>query len=209
MTLTEIGEQIKKCRKCPLANGRNNAVPGEGNPQAEILFCGEGPGREEDKQGRPFVGAAGKLLTTLIDSIGLKREDVFIGNVVKCRPPGNRDPLPEEIETCTSNWLGKQIDLIKPKLIVILGRHSLNYFLPSQKISQAHGHTFSRKMPWGKQVFFVLYHPAAALYRPEVKGDLEKDFKKIPKVLDKADQLLKEAVEEEKENSKKQAKLEL
>jgi len=154
-------------------------VPGEGSSKAEIMFIGEGPGQKEDELGRPFVGQAGKLLDKLIESIGLKREDVYIANVVKCRPPGNRDPLPEEVEACR-DWLDKQVEIIKPKLIVLLGRHSMTRFLPNLKISADHG---KPKRRFG-QVYFPVYHPAAALYRNGLLEDLKKDFKKIPKILE-------------------------
>lgn len=178
MTMKELEEQILKCEKCSLSKTRTRVVPGEGNFKAEIMFIGEGPGQKEDELGRPFVGAAGKLLDKLIESIGLKREDIFIANVVKCRPPNNRDPLPEEVEACR-NWLDKQVKLINPKLIVLLGRHSMDRFLPNQKISIDHG---KPKRHRGR-VYFPVYHPAAALYRNGLLEDLQKDFKKIPKVL--------------------------
>lgn len=179
LNMKELEGQILKCEKCPLAKTRTRAVPGEGSLKAEILFIGEGPGKKEDELGRPFVGAAGKLLDKLIGSIGLKREDVFIANVVKCRPPENRDPLPEEVDACRG-WLDKQVEAINPKLIVLLGRHSMDRFLPSQKISLDHGKPKRHK----GRVYFPVYHPAAALYRNSLLEDLQKDFKKIPKVLE-------------------------
>lgn len=186
MAIKDLNNQILNCEKCLLSKGRTNVVPGEGNPNAEIMFIGEGPGQKEDELGRPFVGQAGKLLDKLIESIELKREDVFIANVVKCRPPENRDPLPEEIESCRP-WLDKQIETIKPKLIVLLGRHAMGRFLPNPRISVDHGRP-KRKQG---QVYFPVYHPAAALYRRELLKDLERDFKKIPKVLEliKADKV--------------------
>lgn len=179
MTLDNLNNQISKCEKCPLSKARTNVVPGEGSPKAEIMFIGEGPGQKEDELGRPFVGAAGKLLDKLIGSIRLKREDVFIANVVKCRPPENRDPLPEEVEACR-RWLDKQVEIIKPKLIILLGRHSMNRFLPNLRISVDHG---KPKRRYG-QVYFPIYHPAAALYRNGLLEDLKKDFKKIPMILE-------------------------
>lgn len=147
------------------------------------MFIGEAPGAEEDKQGRPFVGAAGKFLNEMLGMIGLKREDVFIANVLKCRPPGNRDPMPEEVAACWP-WLLEQIKMIKPKLIVLLGRHAMERFLPNQKISKIHGTAVRREIEGiGKQVFYALYHPAAALYQGSLREVLVKDFKKIPKVL--------------------------
>ncbi len=176
--MKELEEKISKCDRCPLSKTRTHVVPGEGNINAEIMFIGEGPGQKEDELGRPFVGAAGKLLDKMIASIGLKREDVFIANVVKCRPPQNRDPLPEEVEACRS-WLDEQVKLIDPKLIVLLGRHSMERFLPGLRISQDHG----KPKRYRGRVYFPVYHPAAALYRRSLMEDLEKDFKKIPKIL--------------------------
>jgi len=178
-----LEENIKKCCSCSLRGTCGQVVPGEGNPKAEILFVGEAPGAEEDKQGRPFVGAAGKFLNQMLETINLKREDVFIANVLKCRPPANRDPMPEEVAACWP-WLLEQIRSIKPKLIVLLGRHAMERFLPNQKISQIHGTAVRRDIPGvGKQVFYVLYHPAAALYQGSLREVLLADFKKIPKVL--------------------------
>jgi len=179
MLLEELNNQILKCEKCALCKTRTNVVPGEGSSKAEIMFIGEGPGKKEDEQGIPFIGAAGKLLDKLLALISLKREDVYIANVVKCRPPENRDPLPEEVEACRP-WLDQQIEIIKPKLIVLLGRHSMDRFLSNQKISIDHGKP-KRK---NGQVYYPIYHPAAALYRNGLLEDLEKDFKKIPKVLE-------------------------
>ena len=138
MSLEKLNNQILKCEKCALCKTRRNVVSGEGSSKAEIMFIGEGPGKKEDEQGRPFIGAAGKLLDKLLVFIDLKREDIYIANVVKCRPPGNRDPLPEEVEACRP-WLDQQIKIIGPKLIVLLGRHSMDRFLPNQKISFDHG----------------------------------------------------------------------
>lgn len=172
------------CTRCSLRSGCRQVVPGEGSAEAEIMFIGEGPGQKEDELGRPFVGAAGKFLEEMLGYINLKREDVYIANVVKCRPPGNRDPLPEEVEACWP-WLLEQIKIIQPKLIVTLGRHSLERFLPAQKISQIHGKALRRDFPEiGRQVFYALYHPAAALYNGSMREVLIKDFKRIPKVLE-------------------------
>jgi len=185
MNLHELNKQIEKCEKCPLYEGRTNAVPGEGSENAEIMFIGEGPGRDEDLQGRPFVGAAGKFLTEMLESIGLKREDVFIANVVKCRPPNNRDPLPEEIKTCW-DYLEEQMKIIKPKIIVTLGRHSMGRFMPGLKISQVHGQAKRTSGIWqDRQVYLPLYHPAAALYDPRQREVHLNDFKKIPLILKK------------------------
>ncbi len=193
--MKELEGQILRCEKCPLAKTRTRAVPGEGSLKAEILFIGEGPGKKEDELGRPFVGAAGKLLDKLIGSIGLKREDVFIANVVKCRPPENRDPLPEEVDACRG-WRDKQVEAINPKLIVLLGRHSMDRFLPNQKISLDHGKPKRHK----GRIYFPVYHPAAALYRNSLLEDLQKDFKKIPKVLEVIKKDEKNMVREEGAN---------
>ncbi len=177
--LAEVAQDIASCRVCTaLCQSATNAVPGEGNPDAELVFVGEAPGAEEDKQGRPFVGAAGRLLTEMLETIGLGRDDVYITNVVKYRPPGNRDPLPEEIRDCWP-FLEQQVAIIQPKLIILLGRHAMNLFLPDLKISQVHGQP-KRK---GAQVYLPLYHPAVALYNNTMKQTLLEDFAKIPKIL--------------------------
>ncbi|OIP80489.1 uracil-DNA glycosylase [Candidatus Peregrinibacteria bacterium CG22_combo_CG10-13_8_21_14_all_44_10] len=184
-TLRDIEDQCKKCTKCPLHEGRTNGVPGEGNPHAEIMFIGEGPGKDEDLQGRPFVGAAGKFLDHLLSTVDLKREDVYIANVVKCRPPNNRDPLPEEIAACWP-YLEAQIRAIKPILIVTLGRHSMGRFLPGLKISEAHGKAKRYKgIDGGKQVYYPMYHPAVALYNGSYREILIEDMKNIPVLLQK------------------------
>jgi len=183
--LEKLNQKMLACSRCVLRKTCSQVVPGEGSAEAEIMFIGEGPGRDEDIQGRPFVGAAGKFLNEMLTNINLRRENVYIANVVKCRPPQNRDPLPEEIETCWS-WLLEQIRTIQPKLIVTLGRHSMGRFLPGMKISEIHGKAMRREMPEiGKQVFCTLYHPAAALYNGSMRDVLINDFKKIPKILKK------------------------
>lgn len=180
MSLEEIAEEVKVCKKCPLHKWRKNAVPGEGNKSPEILFIGEGPGQNEDNQGRPFVGDAGKFLEEMLSSIDLKREDVFIGNVVKCRPPNNRDPLEEEIDVCSRNYLYRQIRELKPKLIVTLGRHAMQIFFPQLKsISQVHGKAYKK----AGQVYLILYHPAAGLYQQSLKETMREDFSKIREIL--------------------------
>lgn len=210
MTFDEFLKQVKICTKCRLSQGRINVVPGEGSEKAEILFIGEGPGKNEDQQGRPFVGAAGKFLTEMIEMIGFKREDVYIANVVKCRPPGNRDPLPDEVETCWP-WLETQLKLIKPKVIVLLGRHSAGRFLPTIHISSDHGQAFRKNIPGlGKVILYPCYHPAAALYNGGLRETLIKDFKKIPKILEIAKDTKTEKIEnkiETKNKVKKQTKL--
>lgn len=181
--LDQLNKQMLACSQCVLRKTCKQVVPGEGPADAKIMFIGEGPGQKEDGLGRPFVGAAGKFLDEMLANINLKREDVYIANVVKCRPPGNRDPLPEEAAACWP-WLLEQIKIIDPKLIVTLGKHSLERFLPGQKISQIHGKALRREIPGiGKRIFYVLYHPAAALYNGGMRGVLISDFKKIPQVL--------------------------
>lgn len=183
--LDKLNSFMAECSKCALRAGCTRVVPGEGSAEAEIMFIGEGPGKKEDELGRPFVGAAGKFLDEMLTIIKLKREQVYIANVVKCRPPANRDPLPEEVEECWP-WLMEQIKIIDPKLIVTLGRHSMERFLPGQKISETHGKAMRREIPEiGKRVFYTLYHPAAALYNGSMRVVLIKDFKRIPKVLEK------------------------
>jgi DNA polymerase len=178
--LQELCARMNTPEKCPLYATAKNVVPGEGNVDADIMFIGEAPGRNEDEQGRPFVGAAGKFLTQLIESIGLKREDVYIANIIKHRPPANRDPLPEEI-TAYAPWLDEQINIINPKMIATLGRFSMDYLLtPGFSISQIHGQPKRRN----GRVIMPLYHPAAALYRGDLRPALAADFAKIPKVLE-------------------------
>ncbi len=203
-----LEKKIKACCQCHLRGTCLNVVPGEGNPDAEIMFIGEGPGKNEDKQGRPFVGAAGKFLDEMIEMIGMKRKDVFIGNILKCRPPGNRDPLPEEVEACWP-WLVEQIKSINPKLIVLLGRHAMERFLPNQKISQIHGKVLRRELPEiGKKVFYALYHPAAALYQGSLREVLVSDFKKIPKVLEAIEKNSQEDLENKGEQEVSLKKIE-
>jgi uracil-DNA glycosylase family 4 len=171
-----------------IAETCTNPVPGEGNPDAKILFIGEAPGAQEDKLGRPFVGASGKFLDEMLASIGLKRSDVFITNIVKFRPPDNRDPKPDEIKACLPILL-KQINVIEPKVIVFLGRHSMNVFFPGLKISEAHGQPISATAKnigqiSASTVFLPLYHPAAALYNGGMRQTLIEDFAKIPHILE-------------------------
>lgn len=176
--LLEVSRQVAECTRCPLYKQANRAVPGEGNADTVIMFIGEGPGYHEDQQGRPFVGQAGKLLEQLLLLIKLERKDVWIGNVVKHRPPENRDPLPEEIEACRS-FLDEQIKVIDPKIIVTLGRFSMAKFLPNEKISQIHGQ--ARYVQFGDKKYIVIpmYHPAAALRSTGVLSQIKEDFQKI------------------------------
>lgn len=176
--LQKIADEVELCKLCPLYKTATRGVPGEGNPEAEILFVGEGPGQKEDELGRPFVGAAGKLLEELLRHVGLTRNDVYIGNVIKHRPPGNRDPLPDEVEACWP-YLRRQIEVIQPKVIVLLGRHALERFLPGKSISQVRGRAYRV----GGTVYFAMYHPAAALYQGSLKQTLFNDMEKLPLIL--------------------------
>lgn len=174
---------ISDCSKCRLSTNRINVVFGCGNENAKVMFVGEAPGKQENIQGRPFVGAAGKFLNTMLESISWKREDVYITNIVKDQPPENRDPLPDEIDICTKNWLLPQIEIMDPKIIVPLGRHSMNFFLPNVgTISQIHGRVFRRA---DGRVYVPLYHPAVALYSGSQRPVLLNDFAILPKVLKK------------------------
>ncbi len=174
--LQEVARQVAVCTQCGLCKTRKKAVPGEGPFNAEILFIGEGPGYYENEQGRPFVGQAGQFLDELLQSIHLKRSDVFITNVVKCRPPGNRDPLPEEITTCTNYYLNRQIEAINPRMIVTLGRFSMGLFLANARISQVHG----KPSRVNGRVIVPMFHPAAALHQPTLRSTVEADFAKLP-----------------------------
>ena len=180
--LKVIASEVNVCKKCKLHSGRKKAVPGEGPANADIMFIGEGPGFHENEQGRPFVGAAGKFLEELLGYIGMKREQVFIGNVVKCRPPGNRDPEPDELQAC-SDYLDRQIKAINPKVIVTLGRYSMDRFFPGAKISSLHGQ--ARKVE-GRLVV-AMFHPAAALHQPALKQSVIEDFKKLPALIASAE----------------------
>ena len=176
--LQEIARQVHSCSDCRLSQGKTLAVPGEGPERAELLFIGEAPGYNEDRQGRPFVGSAGQFLEQLLASIGLTREEVFITNMVKCRPPNNRDPFPGEITAC-SKYLSQQIEIIRPKVVVTLGRHSLAKFLPGESISKVRG----KPRRHGSFILYPMYHPAAALHQPSLRSVVEKDFKAIPALL--------------------------
>lgn len=171
-----------KCKKCPLYENACQAVFGEGNPRSKIVFIGEAPGKQEDLTGRPFAGAAGKLLDQLLESAGLQRSDIYITNLVKHRPPNNRDPKAVEIKAC-ADYLDAQIKVIRPEVIVTLGRHSMYHFLPNAKISEVHGTRQLIETGFLKgRDFFPLYHPASALYNPNLKGTLFADIKKIVKL---------------------------
>lgn len=168
---------------CGLKETATQAVPGDGNPDAEIVFIGEAPGKSEDIEGKPFVGAAGKFLNEMLAEVNMHRPDVYITNVVKYRPPNNRDPLPEEVESCWP-WLFEQLHTIKPKIIILLGRHALNRFFPGESISKVHGKLLKKKIQnIPTEYFFALYHPAAALYNGSMRSTLIEDFKKVPKAI--------------------------
>jgi uracil-DNA glycosylase family 4 len=184
--LDTLAHQISICTKCDLSKGRTYAVPGEGPAHAEIMLIGEGPGANEDKQGRPFVGASGKFLDQLLAQAGVTRTDVWITNVVKCRPPGNRDPQVIEIEACTTNYLDNQIKIVNPSIIVTLGRHSMGRFIPNAKITQIHG----QMQKIGKRFIIPMFHPAAALHQGQFRPMLLEDFAKLPALLEEARQAL-------------------
>jgi uracil-DNA glycosylase family 4 len=182
--LSELYEEIALCHQCELAKYRTRVVPGEGAANAEIMFIGEAPGWHEDQQGRPFVGPAGLYLDQLLASISLKREQVYIANVIKCRPLGNRDPLPTEIRNCRK-WLERQIELINPKMIVTLGRYSMAMFFPGKSISKIHG-TAQKQ---GNIIYYAMYHPAAALHQQSLRQAIEADMLKIPSLLAQAESI--------------------
>jgi DNA polymerase len=181
IALRALAAEIGACPKCDLARTRTHAVPGEGRPDADIVFIGEGPGFYEDQQARPFVGPAGKFLDELLASIGLRRQDVYIANVIKCRPPGNRDPLPAETAACKP-WLDRQLDIIDPKVIVTLGRFSMSRYFPGQSISKIHG----QPRRFGEVTVVPMYHPAAALHQASLRRVIEQDFQRLPALLAEA-----------------------
>src|SRR3989344_3119965 len=188
--LENLNKRWKEECKCELKKTATQAVSGDGSAEAEIVFIGEAPGKSEDEQGKPFVGAAGKFLAEMLSAINLKREDVYITNIVKYRPPNNRDPNPGEKASCRE-WLLEELKIISPKLIVFLGRHAMNNFFPTLQIGKAHGKLLIKVfkgMP--TKYFYALYHPAAALYDGSMRETLMLDFKKIPKVLEKISPLV-------------------
>lgn len=180
--LEKVAHEVSVCEKCDLHFSRKKGVPGEGPSRAEIVFIGEGPGFHENMQGRPFVGPAGEFLEELLGTIGMTREDVFITNVVKCRPPGNRDPAPEELKAC-SPYLDRQLQAIKPKVIVTLGRFSMARYIPHAKISEIHG----QPIKVHGMLVVPFYHPAAALHRPSLRPVVEEDFAKLPELIQNAE----------------------
>jgi len=179
--LSELNEEVGHCQRCEIAKYRTKAVPGEGPEDAEIMFIGEAPGWHEDQQGRPFVGPAGQYLEQLLAFIDLKREQVYIANVIKCRPAANRDPLPAEIQNCCQ-WLERQIEIIRPKMIVTLGRYSMAMFFPGKSISKIHGTAQKRD----GVIYYAMYHPAAALHQQSLRQAIEADMLKIPALLAEA-----------------------
>ena len=182
--LTDLHAQVRICTLCSLSRSRTRAVPGEGPENATLMFIGEGPGFHEDKSGRPFVGAAGQFLEELLAGIGMSRDQVYITNVVKCRPPANRDPLPDEIEACRP-YLDRQVELIRPRVIVTLGRYSMARYFPDAKISAVHGKP--RKV--GGVLYYPMFHPAAALHQPKYRHLVEEDMARIPGLLAEIDQI--------------------
>lgn len=200
-TLVQVAKEVSTCQKCALYHSRKLAVPGEGPANSEVMLIGEGPGFHENEQGRPFVGAAGNFLNELLTEAGLKRSDVWIGNVVKCRPPGNRDPLPEELSAC-NEYLERQIVAINPKIIITLGRFSMGKYMPGAKISSVHG----QMRRAGDRFVIAMFHPAAALHQVALKPAILKDFSQLPKLLEQARTALKRSVpastEEPKEDPK-------
>lgn len=181
IAMQQLDAAIRQCPLCDLSKTRTKAVPGDGPTDAELMFIGEGPGFNEDRQGRPFVGAAGQFLDSMLASIGLERRQVFVTNVVKCRPPNNRDPLPAEVAACAP-YLEQQIALINPLVVVTLGRHSMARFFPGEKISSVHG---TARLLDGRAVV-ALYHPAAALHQQSLRTTLEEDFRKLPRFVEEA-----------------------
>ena len=201
--LKHIAEEVSRCVNCALQYSRKLAVPGEGSARAEVMFIGEGPGFHENEQGRPFVGAAGKYLDELLTNVKMKRSDVFITNVVKCRPPGNRDPMPEELAAC-SNYLERQIQAMNPKAIITLGRYSMAHFLPNAKISNMHGQAIMVK---GRLVI-AMYHPAAALHQQSLKSAIEQDFSRLPDLIAQAARM-PQSIEKESEEKEEPRQLSL
>ncbi|HUI88693.1 MAG TPA: uracil-DNA glycosylase [Anaerolineales bacterium] len=179
--LAQVAKEVAVCEKCGLYHSRKKSVPGEGPAHSEIMFIGEGPGFYENEQGRPFVGAAGQFLDQLLAQAGLQRSKVWIGNVVKCRPPGNRDPQPEELAACDV-YLERQIQAINPSIIITLGRYSMGKFMPGAKISAVHGQM--RRV--GERYVIAMFHPAAALHQASLKPALLADFAKLPELLEQA-----------------------
>jgi uracil-DNA glycosylase family 4 len=188
--LAQLCEEIIACRDCELAKYRTKVVPGEGAEDADLLFIGEAPGWHEDQQGRPFVGPAGQFLDQLLASIDLRREEVYIANVIKCRPPQNRDPLPAEIQSC-HKWLDRQIEIIQPQMIITLGRYSLARYFPNESIGKIHG----KPRKSGGVIYYPMYHPAAALHQGSLRRTIEAEMLKIPQILAQGKELPQDEVE--------------
>ena len=188
--LAQLCEEIRACRECELAKYRTKVVPGEGAGDADLVFIGEAPGWHEDQQGRPFVGPAGQFLDQLLASIGLRREEVYIANVIKCRPPQNREPLPAEIQSCRK-WLDRQIEIIQPQMVITLGRYSLARYFPNDSIGKVHG----KPRRLGGVIYYPMYHPAAALHQGSLRRTIETDMLKIPQILTQDKDLSEDAVE--------------
>ena len=185
--LEQIADEVRSCTACRLHEGRTHAVPGEGDPDTEVVFVGEGPGVNEDREGRPFIGRAGGLLVRLLGHIGWGRDDVFITNVVKCRPPDNRDPQPDEIAAC-SGYLRRQLEVLDPAVVVTLGRYSMGAFMPGARIGQVHGTSAPADPATGARdaLVFAMYHPAAALRTAAIERESFEDVERIPSVLVRA-----------------------
>jgi DNA polymerase len=196
--IDNLAEKISQCQKCPLYKSATQAVPGGPNPDTDIVFIGEAPGHWEDQKGIPFCGRSGNLLNKLLNRINLDRKDVFICNILKHRPPNNRDPSPKEIETCTP-WLKQQLLIIKPKIVITLGRFAMNYFIPDVYISKTHGQP--KQIIWQDLdlLLYPLYHPAAGLRNGSVKEDLIEDFLKIPKIINGESEMDLKIKEEKKD----------
>jgi uracil-DNA glycosylase family 4 len=186
--LEEIAQQIRLCRRCGLCDSRLNTVPGEGDPDSSVVFVGEAPGREEDEQGRPFVGSAGKLLDSLLGEAGLGREQVYIANILKCRPPGNRRPKSDEMRACAQH-LNEQLQVISPMIVAPMGNSAVGhmmkkYGLKRESIGRIHGEVLPVEASWGRICLFPLYHPAAVLYNRRLQQELKKDLESLKGILE-------------------------
>ena len=201
-TLAQIALEVSTCQDCALHQTRNKTVPGSGPSSSEIMFIGEGPGFHENEQGLPFVGAAGKFLDELLAQANLVRTDVWIGNVVKCRPPSNRDPQPDELKAC-ARYLDRQIEAIDPRIIVTLGRFSMGKYFPGARIGAIHGQM--RRI--GDRYIIAMYHPAAALHQGNLKPVIKADFAQLPELLKQASQMLEQDVSPEQDEDPKQLNL--
>ena len=202
--ITELCQSMLGCQECDLSTARTRVVPGEGPDNPQIVFIGEAPGWQEDQQGRPFVGPAGQLLNQLLGSAGIKREDVYICNIVKCRPPNNRDPLPTETAAC-KHWLDAQIELLKPKVIVTLGRYSMARYFSGESIGKIHGRHINRD----GIIYFPMYHPAAALHQGSLRSAIEEDMKKLAALLQDATSAQEEKMQDKPEEASSHQQLRL